>query len=731
MDEITNAQEIKESRTITFDPVEIDGVVITVEVIDADFDEEVALSVTVEEENEEIEQALNQELEQQGYTLASYKIYDIKLLNDDGEEVEPKEGSLKVSISDQSELVLLTEEEEVQEGVFHVKDSNELVDMNAEKNDETGELEFKTSHFSKFVAYKTGSSKMIDGDGNYINTHETKWEVSQPNFGIQSDAITQKVDILEVDGKGKPRYVKDTFIIDENAEGDLYTFVELGDALSRAIVMPGDNMKTDFSLINKSNHIYRYKAGSWEVAPSADGQGVDDTIAFNGLPVPEISRGYRIVNTAIKALFPGMKEAAIVNNKLSDEELYGALKALGYEGEGALTRYFLDYYKGDSGAEKLDDLDINKIIRIFPNIITYNPDLVETESEIIELYFNFWNNVLFKVSYDGAKPVNSIGASMRNDDGQREQSDAIFSGMGTIDKYNGTEVEYVGSAPLWFELDGPKTTNIYTQTSFSYTMGFALEQIDHNLTINYINLDNGNPMGDAYQETIYIEEPYDVTAAANKTFEGYNLVRMDGDALTGTGDTDKVINVYYSAPKTPELPGKHTITIHYFLKGTNTQISSPYSVTLEENSDYNVTELTKLVISGYTWDSCDNGVTEGKLSSDLVFNVYYTKNTTTPDPDPTPSTRPSGGGGGGSSSGTKPGRSTSTPEGGPGVTTTIENQEVPMAPAPTTTIPETEVPLAPLPKTGDTSGTKNGMLLLASGLVMAMYLMFRRKEEQE
>ncbi|MBS5603760.1 MAG: doubled motif LPXTG anchor domain-containing protein [Enterocloster asparagiformis] len=715
----------QQEADLCFEPVEIDGVTISVEILDARFDGDVTLSVEPVDNTEEIEKALLKELNKKGKSLETFGAYDIRMLNDEGEEVEPVSGALKVSFSSINEVLFLDGEEEtvVEEGIFQVKDDCKLVDMKAEKNEETGDLEFTTTHFSVYANYTTKGIETKDSD--YVNTHETKWAAEQPEFGVQSESVTQEIEVLEYGSKQKPRRVRDTFTISENADGDLYTFIELGQVLNDAFVMPGDNLAVELSLFNESGHIYRYKAGSYAIAPAEEEAVVEDTVAFNGLPVPEMSRGYRIVNKAIKVLFPGLSESDILD-EMREGELERSLAALGYEGEGALSRYFLDYYKGDTGAEKLDDLETSKIAGIYPQILAYDPDQLETESELIELYFNYWNNVLFKVSYDGQRPVDSIGASMRNDGGLLDQADSSFSSMGIIDRYNGSSQEYKIGNPIRLELDGEKTTNVYGLTSFSYTLGFALEQVDHNLTINYFNLDNGSIMCEPYNEMIFIEQAYDVTETANKAFDGFNLVKMDGDSLVGTGDADKVINVYYSSQKDPVVPDSYKITINYYEKGTANKIADTVTTTQLENTNYNVLEKTRLVIAGYTWDSCDNSEVEGVLTEDLVFNVYYIKNSTTPDH--------SGGGGGGGNSGGGPGRDPGTVDGGPGASTTINEEQVPLAPLPdpaVVTIPEEEVPLVGLPKTGDTSGRRNAVMFWMSGILLAVSAFTRKREEND
>ena len=187
-----------------------------------------------------------------------------------------------------------------------------------------------------------------------------------------------------------------------------------------------------------------------------------------------------------------------------------------------------------------------------------------------------------------------------------------------------------------------------------------------------------------------------------------------------------MINVYYSSQKDPVVPDSYKITINYYEKGTANKIADTVTTTQLENTNYNVLEKTRLVIAGYTWDSCDNSEVEGVLTEELVFNVYYIKNSTTPDH--------SGGGGGGGNSGGGPGRDPGTVDGGPGASTTINEEQVPLAPLPdpaVVTIPEEEVPLVGLPKTGDTSGRRNAVMFWMSGILLAVSAFTRKREEND
>lgn len=70
----------------------------------------------------------------------------------------------------------------------------------------------------------------------------------------------------------------------------------------------------------------------------------------------------------------------------------------------------------------------------------------------------------------------------------------------------------------------------------------------------------------------------------------------------------------------------YKITVNYLEKGTEKVLAEAYvSGETMEDTSYDVTEQSKLVIDGYTFDSITGDVLQGILDSDKVITVYYTK----------------------------------------------------------------------------------------------------------
>ena len=86
----------------------------------------------------------------------------------------------------------------------------------------------------------------------------------------------------------------------------------------------------------------------------------------------------------------------------------------------------------------------------------------------------------------------------------------------------------------------------------------------YSVTVNYYDKASGETIHTPYTDSKASGTTYDVTAQDKIAIEGYTYVETSGDALTGTLNGNKVINVYYSkttdiddgdTPTTPAEPG--------------------------------------------------------------------------------------------------------------------------------------------------------------------------------
>ena len=120
----------------------------------------------------------------------------------------------------------------------------------------------------------------------------------------------------------------------------------------------------------------------------------------------------------------------------------------------------------------------------------------------------------------------------------------------------------------------------------------------------------------------------------------------------------------------------------------------------------------------------------------LAFSGVFAMQPSAADADTVVFFDAGGGGGGGGTGGNTEGNGRYTPStGGPGATTTITPEDVPLAPLPespvdVTLIDDGEVPLAPLPKTGQTS-KRTTLTMILSGIFVAVTALSRKRKEED
>lgn len=103
------------------------------------------------------------------------------------------------------------------------------------------------------------------------------------------------------------------------------------------------------------------------------------------------------------------------------------------------------------------------------------------------------------------------------------------------------------------------TLNYERRTNTPYTPSTS-----YTVTVNYYDIDTGAVIHQKYQTSGTAYSSYDVTAQDKIAITGYTYVETTGDALTGTLNGSKAINVYYTkdsdiddgnTPTTPAEPG--------------------------------------------------------------------------------------------------------------------------------------------------------------------------------
>ena len=813
---------VEKSEDVQALSVEADGITISVKAVEGHLNPAIVQVSATPVEDEMMHEILQKEAEKAGKTYEETRIFDIRLLDKDGNELQPG-CKVKVSFERAAEAAALSADEETEDtvDVFCLKEKNdseipyEAENMDGKVNEETGDIEFETTHFTPY-GYGISTTAV---NGDIPSFADEPW--CTVDYKETSDYIDVDYSSLM---KGEDGIIYLDAYINEAAEGDLvFTLHESmirASAETSKYMSPGDSFNLKLKIHNNSSHPYVYKDGSVVIA-TPDTRGMDTLenppIGFDGQVLPRLFTGVRTPNSAIQNLFGVTKSSAVtVENMLT---IYDKLAEAGYTGNEALTNYYLDFYNSKYGtnAVELKDLPsaafkdmtntpsssngiytINigagqtfeeladslanqyplfdkcaKITSVTSN--SFKLQIYEPESQISSLIYNKFYQELMAYTlgrFVTSKEANTmdslapIGIYMDESTGALSEVNDYLNSAVSLPAGSGESELIMG-----MYINGPKMGNAYQNYDFAWYTAIELVQADYvetgSIQINKVDENgaaitapatfnlykmaedgitplyyavDGTWTADQSQAEALVTENGSVSVSGIECGVDYYILETAAPQGYDKAQTPlkvtletKSQTVNFTNTKTAPM-GEYTITINYYEKGTANKLhTSEFQVYKEaESLVYDVTALvTGVAIDGYkydSWQNLQNAGLSGTIGQNLVFDVYYTKESTY---TPSGGGSTSGGGGGGSSN-TRPGRDTSTPAGGPGVTTTIGETEVPLASGPVTepvTIPDDMVPLAPLPKTGDTSGNKNGMMLLMSSLLLAFYGLIRKRED--
>ena len=302
----------------------------------------------------------------------------------------------------------------------------------------------------------------------------------------------------------------------------------------------------------------------------------------------------------------------------------------------------------------------------------------------------------------------------------------------------------------------------------------------HQIIFTYVSAGNGTVEGKTTEVYTFMDdkkenyvEPTEVKPEANVTITpaaGYTFDFWDdteGNDFTPNMEhlkqkaygTDTTFTVHFDKdeigtdptdPNKPDnVPDKYQITFRYVpenpsygtVSGTVVEVRTVVEAVEGENG-YQVLEtksvnpfadVTVSANGRYRFERWSDGTTNfanadeisaASYSADATFTAYFNYY----------SGGGSGGGGGGNGGG--PSGSGGDSSRGPGVTVTIDNPDVPLAPAPETgtgdviSINDGMVPMAPLPKTGQTT-MRSTLLMAFSGILLAITGFSKKRKEEE
>ncbi|MCF2569042.1 MucBP domain-containing protein [Mediterraneibacter glycyrrhizinilyticus] len=139
---------------------------------------------------------------------------------------------------------------------------------------------------------------------------------------------------------------------------------------------------------------------------------------------------------------------------------------------------------------------------------------------------------------------------------------------------------------------------------------------DQSITVQYLDTE-GNILADAAVQSVQQGSQYNVADLTEKSIEGYTIQEIRGDAVQGTADTDKVIQVIYTVQEC-------SIVVAYVDRNGNT-IADPYVETVSYGNSYDVKRETIKKIWGYRQAETAGDEIKGVAKGDVNITVIYDK----------------------------------------------------------------------------------------------------------
>lgn len=675
---------------------------------------------------------LNTELAGNGEKVDRIAVYDVTVIDNDGNETQPN-AEVKISI-EAPEIV--GNESEV--SAFHVKEFKEgsqeyeIEIKDAVVNESQGMVVMGTDSFSPVGAFSV--VPVADTGSAYKSWEDGSWKTEPIILGPTSDGIDFSYEILNSNYKNFEAVIEVT--IGEDVDADELN-INLDDYIMEEIIpniddymwnqtQGGDKYQFNVKIINKSQVDYQYKDNSFVYTILNNGENTG-FYSYTGQAIPKGTVIWNMGNTAMASLFNCMVDRVPSYSKWNLNEFrFTDSKGMthDYNGTGDLVQYYLDFYNDryDLQAKQLDqfpDYVIAEIIGFNPNPNWDTGFQGQTlggrasDFELAEAAYNFFYNSClrlfvntdsynrdgldqyYKDSVDSA--TYSLGSHMRshNENGTTVMEPYFSSAFSTIKSGSSNALEN----NIVMALDGDYTTDAYQVSFFGFTFGFQLQKpapATGTVLFNGEKVLSGREFTAEDEFTFSLKKNgSEVDRITIKPLESARFRLTDNLAADELG-TQAVYSI-------SEVGGGTTVNeVSY----DNTVYQGTYDITLDESNN-------RLIAVHVDGSNLDQGV---------VFTNIYSHNST---PDTPGGGGSSGGGGGGNSGGHR-----TTPEtGGSGIT--INPEEVPLASLPDTPvfIDEDEVPLAPLPKTGQGSAVTTFTMLLSGLLLVLTALGKKRKEE--
>ena len=319
------------------------------------------------------------------------------------------------------------------------------------------------------------------------------------------------------------------------------------------VIEPGDATIINITIINNTDYNFSYENNSLVASTESLESDLDETKdsfeTFDGNKINYDSslNVQRTNNAILRQLVNSSSSRYFTDEKISE----ALLKIKDEEGNLVypngikdLDKYYLDFFSKRDGKvyNSLYELSEEEVAIIFGYRLGYDTGytvgLRETNEKVARLGYDYFNNNLFTIQPEDAKATSdpnskySLGSYMR-DEAPSELNDQLVEDLTNI-KENSTVIK--------MQWNGPYTTNAYQSYSFGLSLGFKLEADSYKVITNYVDVE-GNVLAEQVIESYKFTG--DEYTTEEKTFEGYELVKVIGDKTGSIEDADVEVTYVY------------------------------------------------------------------------------------------------------------------------------------------------------------------------------------------
>ncbi len=156
---------------------------------------------------------------------------------------------------------------------------------------------------------------------------------------------------------------------------------------------------------------------------------------------------------------------------------------------------------------------------------------------------------------------------------------------------------------------------------------------EHTLTVNWVN-QKGEALAEQVVSTLQEGRSY---STEQKNIDGYVFLKTEGDAVSGTMDSDKEVTYVYEkdAPPPPPAPVYYTLVVNY-VDEAGAALAASESESKKEGASYSTTARE---IEGYSLKETRGDAASGTMDTDKEVTYVYEKDAP-PPPAPEPPAPP-------------------------------------------------------------------------------------------